>query len=167
MRSRTARGRKNDPVQISWFGVIQIERKLSGLGEGMRKKALRPATRQVAHFTRNVAMDLAPHDTGQLEQAIKVRAAKRSRAAAKKHQVATNAITNENMFTGDEFYGGFMEFGTEGRVTSSGANRGKIEENRFSFLRPALWFFPEKKRQIFIAALKQWIVAQRAKGVRL
>jgi HK97 gp10 family phage protein len=163
-RSRTARGRKNDPVQITWVGIIQIERKLAKLGDGMRKKALRPATRQVAHFTRNLAMDYAPHDTGQLERAIKVRAAKRSRAEAKKHQVATNTNTAEDLFQGDEFYAGFMEFGTEDRVTAKGANRGKIEEGRFDFLRRALYLFPEKKRQIFIAALAKWMREQRAKG---
>lgn len=159
-----AKPRKNDPVQISWFGIVQLERKLAKLGEGMQKKALRPATRQVAHFTRNLAMGFAPHDTGQLEQAIKVRAAKRSRAAAKKHRVGTNVNTDENLFQGDEFYAGFMEFGTEDRVTAKGAKRGKIEEGRFNFLRRALYLFPEKKRQIFIAALAKWMREQRTKG---
>ena len=45
----------------------------------------------------------------------------------------------EGLFKGDQFYAGFLEFGTKPRQTKSGANRGRIDEQKWAFLRPALF----------------------------
>ena len=51
------------------------------------------------------------------------------------------------MFQGDEFYGGFIEFGTQPRYTASGQARGQVEPE--SFMRWALYGNEQRIKQIF------------------
>lgn len=149
-------------VQLTIGEVAKIDAFLKELPRGMRRKALRKAVRQVAKFTRELAVAEAPEDTGQLVKAIKVRAAKRSRAKRWKEFVGVSVEIGEGLFQGDTFYAGMLEFGTKQRKTKgSGANRGMIEPNRFSFLRPALLLHQGKKRQILIDALRRWVRMQK------
>lgn len=137
-----------------------VQKKLDGFTNKLQKQALRKASREVAKFTQQLARELAPEDTGELVASIKVRAAKRSKAKSQKNTVSVNVNTDESLFQGDTFYGGFMEFGTKQRVNKAGQNRGQIERGKFDFLKPALYTHVEKKRRIFITAIQQWLTKQ-------
>lgn len=144
-------------VGMYWTDISKLQSKLDALAPALQKQVLRKATREVAKFTQQIAIELAPEDTGDLVRSLKVRADKRSRAAGKSGQVATNVNTDEGLFKGDEFYAGMMEFGTEPRWTKKGAYRGLIQRGKFDFLRPALYTHVERKRQIFLMAVRRWI----------
>ena len=127
--------------------------------ESLQKKALRKATREVAKLVLDTAKAYAPHRTGNLEASLRVRAMKRSRK--NKHTVGNSVQTKEGMFQGDEFYGGFLEFGTEERTTKTGKSTGKIDDKEFWFLRPALYAFEELKRTVFTTTIREWLSAQK------
>lgn len=74
--------------------------------------------------------------------------------------VATNVETAEGLFAGETFYGGMIEFGTTERFNKQGAYRGAIAKNAFSFLRPALYDSPARKRRIFITEVARWMKEQ-------
>lgn len=158
-----ARKRKTSNIDMHWSEVSGLRETLQGMSKTMRNSALRSATRQVAKMTKEMAVSEAPHDTGQLAASIKVKAARRSRAKNRKMWVGTNVTTEEGLFQGETFYAGFLEFGTDPRVSSKGY-RGQIEKNRYSFLRPALLLHEEAKIGVFKRALYDWIAKQRRKG---
>lgn len=89
-------------------GVKEIDDKLHKFEGKVQKKALRKATRAAAKFVRDDAKALAPHDTGQLEASIKVKAIKRQRG-----KIGHAVMTGEGLFKGETFYGGFVELGTQ------------------------------------------------------
>lgn len=146
-----------EKVGMYWTDVGELNKRLASLEPKLQKTVLRKATREVAKFTLQQAKDLAPEETGQLVASLKVRAGRRSRAKGKQNQVGTDVNTAEGVFKGDEFYAGFLEFGTVPRYTKSGAYRGQIEKGKFDFLRPALYTFVEKKREIFLMACRRWV----------
>lgn len=149
-------------VQITFTGLKDVDKVLAELPESIQKKGLRAATRAVAKHTLSVAKEYVPHDTGALESSLVVKAGRRSRKH--KHTVTTTVQTRDGMFAGDQFYGGFLEFGTVERKTKSGHRTGKIEENRWWFLRPALYSFEALKLQIFQTHLLQWFHGLKAKS---
>jgi len=66
-------------------------------------------------------------------------------------------VAGDGFFVGDQFYGGFMEFGTKVRTTRSGAGRGAIVPRKFEFLRPAIYDNQTQIRKLFVDAVKQFI----------
>ena len=145
--------RSKGAVEIT--GFIELDKKLAGMEKKLRRKYLAKATREVSKMTKTLAQSYAPHDTGALERDIRVRSLKRSRKF--KLFVGATVRVGERMFVGDQFYGGFLEFGTKVRTTKSGANRGRIEESKYDFLRRALWTHQEAKRQLFVDQVRKWI----------
>jgi HK97 gp10 family phage protein len=144
------------PFEIT--GFAKLDTKLAGMSTTMRKKPLRVATRAVAKLTLRQAKLEAPHDTGALEASLKVKSAKRSRRL--KNMVMVNVETKDGPAQGDQFYGHMLEFGTKFRSTKEGWNRGAIPKNTYSFLRPALYSFVERKRRIFVVNVQRWIREQ-------
>ena len=142
-------------------GSKQLDKNLAAMGAKMRKKPLRTASREVAKFTLRQAKAESPHDEGELERSLAVKAMKRSRK--NKEVVGANVETKEGLFKGETFYGGFVEFGTKQRQTKEGYNRGRIQKDAFAFLRPALYAFQQRKKRIFIAHIHRWFKSNEVK----
>ena len=142
-------------------GEVEIDTYFAELPDKLEKKALRKATREVAKLTRTLAVEYAPERTGELVRSIKVRSKERSRAKGMRHVVGTSVTVGKGLFVGDQFYGGFMEFGTAERKHKSGKSTGRVPAGRFDFLRRALWAHPTAKAQIYLATLRQWVAEQR------
>lgn len=140
-------------------GDKQLDRFLRSLPLKLQKKGVRKATRASAKIVLADAQRRAPRDTGHLANSLVVRTAKGSRGRRMPrgtfgHSVQTRGGT---MFYGDEYYAGFVEYGTKqrrmktktgGKITSAGfltqgLNRGRVEAQ--PFMRPALY---ENKRVI-------------------
>lgn len=142
-------------VDIAITGVAELDAKFRAMPNTLQKKALRPATRAVAKLTLQDAKARAPQKTGQLAKSLKVVATKASRRKDK-YTVSHSVQTSDGMFQGDQYYGGFMEFGTKERYTKAGAYRGYIKRT-FWYLRPALKAFPEKKLALFRDHVYAWM----------
>lgn len=78
-----------------------------------------------------------------------------------RHVVGTSVNVGKGLFTGDEFYGGFMEFGTAERKHKSGKSTGRVPKGRFDFLRRALYAFPTLKTQVYLTTLRRWVREQQ------
>lgn len=89
-----------------------------------------------------------PVESGALEESLVVRAVKRSRSK-KGSQVGYSVQTKDGFFQGDEFYGGFQEFGWDDKPEGD------------PFLRPALWGNTNKVRALFVAVMRFFIREQR------
>lgn len=100
-------------MQISLTGSKELDAALKAFTPAVQKQILRKATRAVSKPVMQQARAWAPHDTGALEKSIKVRALKRSRR--NKDIVGTRVVTSggDSLFQGDQYYGGFQEFGTK------------------------------------------------------
>lgn len=148
-------------VKVSFTGIKELDDKFATMNESLQKKALRKATRAVAKMVLAEAKAEVRHDTGFLERSLKVKAKKRSRKYPQ--TVGLTVGFEDDLFKGDTYYAGFLEFGTEPRQTKktkTPANRGRIEEGKFDFLRAALWSYPEKKQAIFRDELIKWMNSQ-------
>ncbi len=96
-------------------GAEQLERLLGEIiaedGPKSVNKAMRQATRAVCkEILLPAARDLIPVDTGELEDQLTVRAVK-----GKRSRLGHSVGFRDPLFTGDTFYGGFIEFGFTGR----------------------------------------------------
>lgn len=149
-------------VRVSFTGIEEIDKKIRELNTSLQKKALRKATRRVAKFTLQLMKKEIPHNSGFLESQLKVKAKKRSRKYPQ--TVGVTVGFPDDLFKGDTFYAGFLEFGTEQRQTKAKANRGRIEQGRWDFMRVSLWSFIEQKQQMFREEILKWLREQQAKG---
>lgn len=118
-------------VSIAFTGVEALDKKLRTLAaeEGAKgiNAAMRTALREaVKTIVLPVVLELIPYDTGNLEENIKVRAIKRARG-----KIGYTVGFEDPLFVGDTFYGGFIEFGFDGR--------GGVYVEADSFLRRALY----------------------------
>lgn len=148
-------------VAIQITGLEELDKYFVGLEDKIQKQALRKAVREVAKFTRVLALEYVPEDTGLLASSIKVRARKRTNRRSERHVVGIAVNVGEKLFTGQTFYGGFLEFGTKDRFHKTGKYVGKVARGSFDFLRRALYSFPERKREIYREILSDWIQQQR------
>lgn len=146
-------------VSMSVTGFRQADRKLAGLGKGLQNKALRKGCREVAKLVRKQVVAAVPRLTGALAKSIVVRARKRSRKH--KNDVAVVVRTKEGFFQGNQFYAGFLEFGTEPRRTKSGKYLGAIKPGRY--FRDSLYSFPDRKRRIFQAEIRRYLATLRVR----
>lgn len=149
---------------IEVTGIKELDEKFLAMPNTLQKKALRPACRIVAKITLQDARTRAPVKTGDLRKSLTVRATKINRSNAK-YIVGASVTTRDGLFRGDQFYGGFLEMGTDQRKTKRGDNRGRVEKERWNFLRPALLAFPELKLWEFRKAVGMWMAFQADKQI--
>lgn len=91
-------------------GIAELNAKLRALaGDKITKKYLRAALRKVAKPMARLAKQLAPVDSGALEESIRVKAIRRTRTGIGV-RVTTSASDNE--YSGETFYAPMQEFGT-------------------------------------------------------
>ena len=126
----------------------------------LAKKVLRKVTRKVAkEEVLPLADRLVPVEFGALQDSLTVRAAKVKRG---NKAVGATVQTRDGMFQGDEFYGGFQEFGW--------TQRDGVFNEGTPFLRPALYedqpgkmrtFNNESKRLLDPAVLELFKMTNR------
>lgn len=143
-------------VTVSLTGLDVVDNMLADLPDNLRKKCVRHATRKVAKIVLAEARRIAPRKTGALADSLRVRSMERSKRT-RKGDIGHAVVTGERFFAGDQFYGGFLEFGTEQRFTKKRDNRGRIDHLQWQFLRPALYADREGKRQVFVAEIQAWL----------
>ena len=89
--------------------VQRIYQKLQQYPKKIGNKLASKAGRSAAKVLAKKVKELVPVDSGDLEDSIKVRAAKGRRDGAKGAMV----ITGKGFFKGDTYYGGMIEYGTK------------------------------------------------------
>jgi HK97 gp10 family phage protein len=151
-------------VEMEFTGIRELDKAFSEMNQSLQKKALRPATRAVAKLTLEQARAEVPEDTGMLASELRIKAKKRSRRYPQ--TVGMTVGFADDLFKGDTFYAGFMEFGTAERQHKSGKRVGKIDDTRFTFLRSSLWTFTEQKVAVFRRKITEWMNQQKAKGAK-
>ena len=135
-------------------GDEQLDRTLRDLPVKLQKTGIRKATRAAAKAVRDDALRRVPVFSGDLERSITVRTAKRSNGKSlPRHMFGHAVATREAMFTGETFYGGFIEFGTKARFTRSGEYRGAVDE--VAFIRESLYGNVNQVRSIFRSELRR------------
>ena len=139
-------------VTVKITGVKELDRKLSTMSQTLVKRAARTGTREVAKLSRDVAVTEAPEETGDLIRTVKVRAPRRSR------RFRDFAVTTVVVDQKEELpYEVPLEMGTIERYTNTGAYRGRIDATEHSFLRRGLFAYPNRKRQMFVDAIRRWM----------
>ena len=91
-------------------GIKEVDAQLKKFPGTVQKKLTRKAMRKAAKHVVTAAKAMAPKDSGRLGQSIKVRGLKRSRKTA--HIVGVRIVTGKDLFKGEYYYGGFVEYGT-------------------------------------------------------
>lgn len=97
-------------VSFDIKGLDKLIKDLKQLEPKVQKKVVRKTLREgskVIH--REIKSNTVPVDSGDLRKSIKVRAGKRKRNTI---SVTIQTSDKENVFTGDQYYGAFQEFGT-------------------------------------------------------
>jgi HK97 gp10 family phage protein len=109
--------------RIDIRGDKEVMAKLNSLVPKMRKRALTRSIRAAMKPVLTNAKSNAPKgDTGQLRKSVKLRAMKRNRRGI----VGIHVSTSDKAFQGDQFYGGFQEFGWHvGKRSNKLRKRGK------------------------------------------
>lgn len=106
-------------------GIKGIDKALTELPNRVAKKVIRKAMRSALKPVQSRVKALAPvGETGQLKQAVKVRASKR-----KKKLIFLNVRIGKQDFTGDTYYGAMVEFGH--KIRSGGQVVGQVEGQHF------------------------------------
>jgi HK97 gp10 family phage protein len=108
--------------------VGRVFNQLNRLEPKLKAKIGRKAARKVAKETvYKTAREKVPVKSGDLKKSIKVRALKRSRK--NKHKVGARVVTGPGFFKGEQYYGGFVEYGTR-RMAAQPFMRPAAIENR-------------------------------------
>lgn len=117
-----------DPIVMEVAGDKELRRALGRLSNVERRSAFRRPLRDAMKQIQAAALSRVPRRTGKLAKSLKVRAGRKSRTGpsiiligqganakkppkgkGKRRSRATRAV----QFTGDTFYGGFVEYGTK------------------------------------------------------
>lgn len=141
-------------VKVVVTGDKRIDAMLKKLEPKVRNALSRKATRKAAKdIVLPAAKERAPFNTGDLEESLTVSAMTRSRNSFG-HRVGTK----DGAYQGEQFYGGFMEFGTKERQHKSGKQVGRIDPAKnFAYLRPAVYDNAAKCRALYLNALNELI----------
>lgn len=118
-------------LTIAITGAAALDTRLRQLASETGAKGINAEMRKATHeavkeIVLPAVLDLIPVDTGELEDAIKIRAIKRSRG-----KVGYYVGFADPLFQGDSYYGGFIEFGF--------THFGNVEVEADSYLRRALY----------------------------
>ena len=107
-----------------------IDRAFKKLGNTVGKKPIRKSARAAARIFASKIKQNVPVKTGSLKKAVKVRTLK-----AKRGSILIGATTGDprstNLNSGEQFSGGFVEYGRKG----GGWHKGSVKEQ--PFIRPA------------------------------
>lgn len=141
--------------RVALAGMKEAQAALRDFHPTLQKKLERKATRKAAKVVELRAKDYAPFDTGDLEEAIKVRSIKRSR-----NKVGASAVVGDGWYKGDQFYASFIEFGAPGHKTFG---RGESPLEPQPFMRPAAEDSKDEVRQVYLATLRQIIAETKVK----
>lgn len=131
-------------MDINWLrakGAIKVTlSKLDRFDAKEKKKILRKTLREAAKFILlPTTKSMAPTDEGTLKKSLKVRAIKNGRFRRKRKAVGVGVMNvDKSLFTGSQFYLGFLEYGTKPRKTKAGENRGKIDKDEHDFMARSL-----------------------------
>ncbi len=109
-------------------GDRQLIAALKDMRTADQKASVRGALRKAGKKIQASIKANAPRETGQLRKAVKVRAMKRSRVRFG-IRVATSPH-GRNLFEGEAFYGGFIEFGWKAGKRGT-PNRRRVRPNPF------------------------------------
>src|SRR5689334_6562106 len=104
-------------MRLSIKGLGDLQKRLRSLEPRVARKVITQSLREGAKIVAAEARRLVPVDTGQLKKSIKVRTGK-----ARKGRKSVIVMTgNQNLFKGQQFYAGFVEYGHRVGKASSGA----------------------------------------------
>lgn len=109
---RQTGGGAKSKASMQVLGIPEIDKQLKKLGPQISKKIIRKGMRPAQKIIRDQAKMYCPVDYGDLEDSIKVTAGKRTRKSINIH-VSTSG--SDNIFTGDTYYAGFVEWGCPDR----------------------------------------------------
>lgn len=142
-------------IQIQVTGDAQLDAALSQIvaedGPKSLNKALRSACREaVKTIVRPAVLQLVPHRYGTLESQIVVRAV----PGAKRGTFGFYCGFPDRLFTGDTFYGGFIEFGWD--------HYKGVTVEADSFLREALYPKEAAIRGFVQDRMRQWLAQANA-----
>lgn len=163
-------------IKVDITGVKELDAVLAGLEVNLQKRAARFATRKVAKIVADEAMREAPSKTGALRQSIVVARQQRDRKF-QKAEVGYSVTVGQGFYKGDQFYAGMLEFGTKDRYHKirfswstgfTGARKfvGRIDPNKHSYIRKALYSNREAKNQVFISEIRRWIANLRKRQAK-
>jgi HK97 gp10 family phage protein len=147
---------------VEMTGAKELDKALSVFIPKIQNKILRKASRESGKIVAIDAKANAPEgdeadydywgkerSPGELKRSLKVRALPRSRTT-----LGVAIGSSEGMFTGDTFYGGFIEFGWK-HANRYGHSGTKVDAK--PFLRPALYDNANEVNHIFQTVAKQEI----------
>ena len=92
-------------------GDKRLNRKLMKLRGPDAKKAIRKSTRPALKPVLQEAKNNVPVDSGALKKSLKIRSLPRSRTSIGAR--VTSGDTGKRAFSGEQYYGAFVEFGTK------------------------------------------------------
>ena len=144
-------------------GVEEVDFALRDFDDKAKKALLRAATRTIAKRIQRDAISLAPELTGAMKRAIRVASLGRTRRGNRR-KVGASVTVGKKLFVGDEFYAGFLEYGTKERQQRDGHRTGRIGQGLFDCLRRALWGNRSYAVSSFADAVRQAIAAARLRA---
>ena len=134
-------------VQLDLIGDEAVQRKFKALEGKLQKKFARKSMRKAAKVIQKEAKARVPTGkTGMLKKNIKVRSAKRSRS-----RIGINVVVGEGWYTGEQFYGAFVELGTS-------------KQPARPFMRPALEDKRDEARRVLVDELQDLIQKEAVKA---
>ena len=143
-------------------GTREIDKALAKFEVNVQKKITRKATRAGAKLVLEAAKILVPSGYGDLERSLKVKAVQKRKGKGR-GRIGHSVRTGEVFFQGEQFYGGFIEFGTKERWHDSFKSTGKIEPGVHDYLRPALYQNKGPIKKLFESAMREAINEARSK----
>lgn len=147
-------------------GNREIDKALALFEKKVQLKITRKATRAGAKLVMEAAKANVPLLTGDLEASFKVRTVAKRKGKGR-GRIGHSVRTGEGFFQGEQFYGGFLEFGTKVRKHGSGKSTGRIEPGQHDYLREALYQNKGAVRSLFHSAMREAIMdSTRLKGRR-
>ena len=134
-------------ANLTLTGDKKLDRTLKEMEPKLAKKGIRKATRAAAKVVLADAKRLVAVDTGRLERSLVVGVAKGPRRKRLPRGTMGHAVATKDgtMFVGDQFYGGFIEFGTSERYARRNRALSRYKDKRRGrvaadpFIRPALY----------------------------
>lgn len=95
-------------ISVQIYGAKELSKKLQQTPDKLAKKALKEGLREAAQITLAKAKELCPVDEGDLKDSLTAEVKVNKRAI-----IATIGANGKELRDGDQFYGAFIELGTQ------------------------------------------------------